>query len=213
MQVSKPGKRTHLAEEGELVIREKSIGLVQEKISTDEFFESPVFALHEPISSLALWDRKVILSYTKTGPIHSVSVYGGTDVKKRTFTHSFGFFSLGIQDGELELGPNLTLWTADQQQVERQVIFAFLIQPLRVYSQTPAHHTKRCASKEPLWLLQPSMDIRIRRGRFVSVDAVVRFCFFKLLAPHQETDLKESKTTFLHHLDQLLKNRQESRSI
>lgn len=56
--LSQQGKRTHLTEEGKLVIREKPIGLIQEKISTDEFFESPVFALHKPICPLTLWSEK-----------------------------------------------------------------------------------------------------------------------------------------------------------
>lgn len=56
--LSQWGKRTHLTEEGKLVIREKPVGLIQEKISTDEFFESPVFALHKPICPLTLWGEK-----------------------------------------------------------------------------------------------------------------------------------------------------------
>lgn len=56
--LSQRGKRTHLTEEGKLVVREKPIGLIQEKISTDEFFESPVFALHKPICPLTLWSEK-----------------------------------------------------------------------------------------------------------------------------------------------------------
>lgn len=58
MLLSQRGKRTHLTEEGKLVIREKPVGLIQEKISTDEFFESPVFALHKPICPLTLWGEK-----------------------------------------------------------------------------------------------------------------------------------------------------------
>lgn len=56
--VSQWGRRTHLTEEGKLVIREKPVGLIQEKISADEFFESPVFALHKPICPLTLWGEK-----------------------------------------------------------------------------------------------------------------------------------------------------------
>lgn len=52
-------------------------------------------------------------------------------------THGFGLLSLGVQDGELELCTNLCFRTADQQQVQRKVIFAFLIQAFRIYSQTP----------------------------------------------------------------------------
>lgn len=52
-------------------------------------------------------------------------------------THGFGLLSLGIEDGELELSAHLSLRTADQQQVERQVIFALLIQALGIHSQTP----------------------------------------------------------------------------
>lgn len=55
----------------------------------------------------------------------------------RWLTHGFGLLSLGVEDGELELGTHLCLWTADQQQVERQVVFALLIQPLGIHSQTP----------------------------------------------------------------------------
>lgn len=52
-------------------------------------------------------------------------------------THGFGLLSLGVEDGELELGTHLCLWTADQQQVERQVVFTLLIQTLGIHSQTP----------------------------------------------------------------------------
>lgn len=65
--LSQQGKRTHLTEEGKLVIRKKPIGLIQEKISTDEFFESPVFPLHKPICPLTLWSekKKVIFRVTQ----------------------------------------------------------------------------------------------------------------------------------------------------
>lgn len=55
----------------------------------------------------------------------------------KRLTHGFGLLSLGIEDGELELGTHLCLWTADQQQVERQVVFTLLIQTFRIHSQTP----------------------------------------------------------------------------
>ena len=78
--VSPWGTRTHLTEKGKLVIREKPVGLIQEKISTDEFFESPVFALHKPICPLTLWSRekkkKVIFRVTQnTDQIYNLSVY------------------------------------------------------------------------------------------------------------------------------------------
>ena len=65
--LSQQGKRTHLTDEGKLVIRKKPIGLIQEKISTDEFFESPVFPLHKPICPLTLWSekKKVIFRVTQ----------------------------------------------------------------------------------------------------------------------------------------------------
>lgn len=60
-----------------------------------------------------------------------------TSVLPSRLTHGFGLLSLGVEDGELELGAHLGLWTADQQQVERQVVFALLIQALGIHSQTP----------------------------------------------------------------------------
>ena len=65
--LSQQGKRTHLTEEGKLVIRKKPLGLIQEKISTDEFVESPVFPLHKPICPLTLWSekKKVIFRVTQ----------------------------------------------------------------------------------------------------------------------------------------------------
>ena len=38
----------HLAEEGELVIGKKSVGLVHEEVSPDKLLETPVFALNKP---------------------------------------------------------------------------------------------------------------------------------------------------------------------
>ena len=52
-------------------------------------------------------------------------------------THGFGLLSLGVEDGELELGTDLALGTADQEQVEGQVVLALLIQPLGVNAQAP----------------------------------------------------------------------------
>lgn len=52
-------------------------------------------------------------------------------------THGFGLLSLGVEDGELELGTHLGLRTADQQQVEGQVIFTLLVQALGIHPQTP----------------------------------------------------------------------------
>lgn len=52
-------------------------------------------------------------------------------------THGFGLLSLGVEDGEFEFGAYLCLRTADQQQVEGQVVFALLVQALGIHSQTP----------------------------------------------------------------------------
>lgn len=52
-------------------------------------------------------------------------------------THGFRLLSLGIEDGELEFGAHLGLGAADQQQVQRQVVFALLIQTLGINTQTP----------------------------------------------------------------------------
>ena len=45
---------TYLAVDGELVIGEKAVGLVKQKISSDEFLEAPVLALDKPVCPLAL---------------------------------------------------------------------------------------------------------------------------------------------------------------
>lgn len=66
-----------------------------------------------------------------------VSVAVKEFVPSNKLTHGFGLLSLSVEDGELELGAHLGLWTADQQQVERQVVFALLIQALGIHSQTP----------------------------------------------------------------------------
>lgn len=49
-------------------------------------------------------------------------------------THGLGLLSLGVEDGELELGTHLALGTADQEQVEGQVVFTLLVQAFRVYT-------------------------------------------------------------------------------
>ena len=54
-----------------------------------------------------------------------------------SLTHGFGLLSLGVEDGELELGTHLSLGAADQQQVKRQVVFALFIQTLGIHTQTP----------------------------------------------------------------------------
>lgn len=66
-------------------------------------------------------------------------------VKTSWLTHGFCLLSLGIENGELELGAHLGLRTADQQQVERQVVFALLIQAFGIHSQTP-DGGRRCNS-------------------------------------------------------------------
>ena len=47
-------KVTYLAEYGKSIVGKKSVGLVHEKVSTDELLEAPVFALDEPVCPLAL---------------------------------------------------------------------------------------------------------------------------------------------------------------
>lgn len=47
-------RKTYLTEESEFVIWKKSIGLIQKKVSSNEFLESPVLALYKSIRSLAL---------------------------------------------------------------------------------------------------------------------------------------------------------------
>ena len=86
--LSQQGKRTHLTEEGKLVIRKKPIGLIQEKISTDEFFESPVFPLHKPICPLTLWSEKKKKLYLgllkkRSNQIHNLSMYKAAGCENR----------------------------------------------------------------------------------------------------------------------------------
>lgn len=87
----------------------------------------------------ALW-----LSASSGGPqkTKNTSSLGVRKKKKKTsagilLTHGFGLLALGVEDGELELGSDLGLWTADQQQVEGQVVFALLVQAFGVHTQTP----------------------------------------------------------------------------
>ena len=49
------GDHVDLAVERELVVDEQAVGLVQQEVATDELLESPVFALHELVRSLALF--------------------------------------------------------------------------------------------------------------------------------------------------------------
>lgn len=44
----------HLTEQGQFVIWQEPVGLVQQEISPDELLEAPVLALHEAIGALAL---------------------------------------------------------------------------------------------------------------------------------------------------------------
>lgn len=46
--------------------------------------------------------------------------------------HRFGLFPFGIQNGKLELGSDLGLVAGDEEEVERQVVLRFFIQPLWV---------------------------------------------------------------------------------
>jgi hypothetical protein len=57
--------------------------------------------------------------------------------KDKILTHGLSFFSFGIEDREFEFGSHFRFVTRHQQQVERQVIFTFLIQAFGVDSQTP----------------------------------------------------------------------------
>lgn len=52
-------------------------------------------------------------------------------------THGFGLLALSVEDGELKLCAHFTLGTAYQEQIERQVIFAFLVQSFWIHPQTP----------------------------------------------------------------------------
>ena len=60
-----------------------------------------------------------------------------TDNRVLGLTHCFPFLSLVVEDRELELCSDLGLHTADQDQVERDVVSALIVQPSRVDSQTP----------------------------------------------------------------------------
>lgn len=50
----KIAKKTYFTENGEFVVGQESIGLVEEEVSPNELLEAPVFSLHEAIGSLAL---------------------------------------------------------------------------------------------------------------------------------------------------------------
>lgn len=54
MKFEKIKKKTYFTENGEFVVRQESIGLIEEEVSSDELLEAPVFSLHEAIGSLAL---------------------------------------------------------------------------------------------------------------------------------------------------------------
>lgn len=87
--------RTNLTKNRELIIGEKSVGLVQQKITSDKLLKTPIFALHESVGPLAL--------------------------------HGFGFFPFRVEDAELKLRPDLALVARHQQEVQREVVFAFFI--------------------------------------------------------------------------------------
>ena len=54
---SHPGlKVVYLAEEGELVIRQETIGLVHEKVPPDELLETPVLSLDKPMKETSADD-------------------------------------------------------------------------------------------------------------------------------------------------------------
>ena len=67
-------------------------------------------------------------------------------------THRLGFFTLGVENGELELGSNFRLVAGDKQQIQRQIVLAFFIQALRINSQTPAFTTVNSLAASTLFL-------------------------------------------------------------
>jgi len=41
-----------LTEDGQLVLRQQAVGLVQQEVAADELLEAPIFALHKTVSSV-----------------------------------------------------------------------------------------------------------------------------------------------------------------
>lgn len=129
--------KPYLTEESEFVIWKKSIGLIQKKVSSNKFFESPVLALYKSIRSLALCKKDTVLQTPAEPLAWSNSRRQTTDPSRQNeflHTHCFCLFSFGVQDGEFELGSNFAFWTAHQQQIEGEVIFTFFIQAFRVHT-------------------------------------------------------------------------------
>lgn len=52
------GMGSYLTKQGELVIRQKTVGLVQQEVSADELLKAPVLPLDKPICSLAFCRAK-----------------------------------------------------------------------------------------------------------------------------------------------------------
>lgn len=48
----------YLTEKSKFVIRQESVGFIQEEISPDKLFKAPVFALDKPVGSLAFCNKK-----------------------------------------------------------------------------------------------------------------------------------------------------------
>jgi len=84
-----------LAEDGQLVLRQQAVGLVQQEVAADELLEAPIFALHKTVSSAGkiynnITNRNLIELFFKA---HIPLGF-----------HGFGFLTLGIQYGKFELG-------------------------------------------------------------------------------------------------------------
>lgn len=52
------GMGSYLTKQGELVIRQKTVGLVQQEVSADELLKAPVLPLDKPVCPLALCKRE-----------------------------------------------------------------------------------------------------------------------------------------------------------
>ena len=66
VEVDRNGSGRYLAEDGQFVVRKKSVRLVHEKVAANELLEAPILAGHEPIRPLALCTH----IHTQLHPLH-----------------------------------------------------------------------------------------------------------------------------------------------
>lgn len=107
-------------------------------------------------------------------------------------THCFGFFSFGIKNRKFELCSDFGFVARNEKEIQRQVIFALLVQTLRIHSQAPrkqlSHQLTRLTCRS---LRRPFLPLS---GKPYSSQTFFHFFFHNFFRKLKENNLSRRHT-------------------